>query len=94
MSNEKNNGSKVGPQVKGWSTEEKAQYEVYRNGNLSRETIAGWIKNDLSAVSSFVHGCISDKTIFDALVDAFYARYKKLHDEKVSQPELDLNDKS
>lgn len=80
---EKNNGSKVGSQVKGeWSTEAKAQYEVYRNGNLSRDTIAQWIRNDLSAVISFSHGCLDDKLIFDALVNAFYARYEKLHGEK------------
>lgn len=61
------------------TTEEKAQYEVFTNGNLPRETIEKWIRNDLSAIQSFVHGCLNDKTVFEAVVDAYYNRYKKLH---------------
>lgn len=81
MLNEKNSSSKVGTKVKGWTTEEKAQYEVYKNGDLSRATIADWIRNDLQSIASFIHGTLTDETIFNATVDAYYARYKKLHVE-------------
>lgn len=82
MSNEKNNSAKVGTQVNGWSTEEKAQYEVFKNGSLSRETIDKWIRNDLGAIASFVHGVMTDDKIFEALSLAYYERYKKLHEVK------------
>lgn len=61
------------------TTEEKAQYEVFTNGDLPKETIAKWIKNDLSAAASFIHGCLRDPMIFDALVEVYYKRYKNLH---------------
>lgn len=64
------------------TTEEKAQYEVFRNGELPRETIATWIKNDLTATASFIHGCLRDEMIFEALVDAYFKRYKNLHAKK------------
>lgn len=64
------------------TTDEKAQFEVFANGNLPRETIARWIKNDLSAVLSFVHGVLRDEKIFNALVDAYFERYKVMHEEK------------
>lgn len=61
------------------TTEEKAQYEVFKNGNLPRETIEKWIRNDLSAVLSFIHGVLNDKEIFDLLVDKYYEKYTRLH---------------
>lgn len=85
---EKNNSAKVGPQVSGWSTEEKAQFEVYRNGSLSRDTIAKWIRNDLGAIASFVHGVMTDEKIFGVLTDAYFERYKKLHEEKSNGKEV------
>lgn len=62
------------------TSEEKAQYEVFRNGDLPKETIEQWITNDLMAVKSFVSGILEDKTIFNALTSAYYERYKKLHE--------------
>lgn len=71
-----------------FTSEEKAQFEVFRNGKLSRETIEKWVRNDLTAVMSFIHGTLKDESIFKALVDAYYYRYQKLHENG------DLNDKS
>lgn len=62
-----------------FTTEEKAQYEVFKNGNLPRETIKKWIENDLGAIISFAHGCLRDEIILKALVDTYYDRYTKLH---------------
>lgn len=92
---EKNNGAKTTPQ-KGqresfFTTEEKAQYEVFRNGNLPRETIEKWIRNDLSAVLSFVHGILNDEEIFTVLVDKYYEKYKKLHENSPSDVEEIIN---
>lgn len=62
-----------------FTTEEKAQYEIFRNGTLPKETIAKWIKNDLSAINSLVHACLNDEGVFNALVEAYYNRYLELH---------------
>lgn len=64
------------------TTEEKAQYEVFRNGELPKQTIEKWIRNDLGAIMSFVQGCLTDPTIFRAVADAYYERYKKLHEDQ------------
>lgn len=95
MNEQENNGAEdsaeteVHPGIEGTTngqnlvtTEEKAQYEVFRNGDLPRETISGWITNDLKAIMSFVHGCLNDPQIREPLIDAYYARYKKLHAAK------------
>lgn len=58
---------------------EKAQYEVFANGTISKERIGEMIDNDLKAVLSFAHGLLRDKEIHDALVDAYYKRYLGLH---------------
>lgn len=64
------------------TTDEKAQYEVFANGDLPKDTISKWIRNDLSACLSFIHGVLRDEKIFNALVDAYYDRYKMLHDSQ------------
>lgn len=85
MLNEKEkSSSKVAPEVDSFfTTEEKAQYEIFRNGELSRETIGKWVRNDLTSIGSFIHGTLNDATIFNALVDAYYFRYQKLHGKEV-----------
>lgn len=81
MENEqKNDGAKVAPQAF-VGTDEKAQYEVFRNGSIPRETIAEWVANDLKAILSFVSGVLKDERIREPLIDAFYERYKKLHEQ-------------
>lgn len=82
MNEQKNNGAKNTPKNQPIGTDEKAQYEVFRNGNLPRETIREWIGNDLKSIQSFVHGCLNDPDIFDAIVDAYYKRYSQLHEQK------------
>lgn len=81
MNEQKINGAKSAPQAI-VGTDEKAQYEVFRNGDLPRETIKEWIGNDLKAILSFVSGVLRDPEIMEPLVDAYYARYKKLHAPK------------
>lgn len=75
-----------------FTTDEKAQYEVFKNGNIPRETLANWIENDLRAILSFVHGCLNDKVIKEALIDAYYMRYKALHNQGATGKE-ECNDK-
>lgn len=62
-----------------WTTEEKAQYEVFRNGELPRETIEQWVTNDLRTIMSFISSVLNEKEVKDALVDAFYQKYLKYH---------------
>lgn len=90
MLNEKENVSAKAEAETGpfFTTEEKAQFEVFRNGKLSRETIEKWVRNDLTAVMSFIHGTLKDESIFKALVDAYYYRYQRLHENSK------LNDES
>lgn len=79
---QKNDGPKVSGQDERFITAaEKAQYEVFANGNLPRETIHKWIGNDLRAIQSFVHGVLNEPTIMEAVVNAYYDRYKKMHNE-------------
>lgn len=61
------------------TTDERAQYEVFRNGDLPRETIEKWIEADLRAIMSLVSGMLNDPEIRGPVVDAYYSRYKKLH---------------
>lgn len=63
-----------------FTLEEKAQYEVFKNGDLPRETIAKWTKQDLSAIRAFVHIITSNENVMEALVNGLYNNYKKLHD--------------
>lgn len=86
MNEKENSGAKISAEkkVKAGSefntTEEKAQYEVFRNGGLPRDTIAKWISNDLKSVISLVSGCLNDKDVFEAIVDAYYKKYRSLHE--------------
>lgn len=87
----KNVSPKVGSERESFlTTEEKAQYEVFKNGKLPRETIEQWIKNDFNTIRSFIHGCMSDPVIFQKIVDVFFERYQKLHE---AEKEV-FNDKS
>lgn len=61
------------------TTKEKAQYEIFRNGSLPRETIASWIRNDLTSILSLVSSLRSEKELFDALVDSMFIKYRSLH---------------
>lgn len=62
-----------------FTTAEKAQYEVFKNGGLPKETIEKWIRQDLNAIQSFVHGILNDPEIFPAVVDLYYKKYQALH---------------
>lgn len=72
-------------------TDERAQYEVFRNGELPRETLAKWLRNDLQSVSSLVNGCLQEPTVFEALVDAYYKKYQALHTKKTEDVEEGSN---
>lgn len=80
MKNEKNNGSKVVAQNGPVGIEESAQYEVFRNQDLSRDTVDQWCGNDLESIRALVQIIMDDPIVRGALVDAMYARYKKYVD--------------
>lgn len=88
MKHEKNISPKVetkGNEIPFLTTAEKAQYEVFNNGGLPKETIEKWIRNDLTAVLSFVHGILNDPDIFPAVVDLYFKKYQALHGNMVDQ---------
>lgn len=74
-----NTSPKVEAKENLFTTDEKAQYEVFKNGNLPRDTIQRWIENDLGAIISFAHGILKDERVKKTLVDAYYERYTALH---------------
>ena len=84
---EKNNGATTSPEnapvhkewVEPTTTEEKAQYQVFARGDLPKDQLREWINNDLRAVMSCISTLLTDKEDNSSLVDAFYARYQKLH---------------
>lgn len=88
MKDEKDVSPKVetkGSSIPFLTTAEKAQYEVFQNGALPRDTIEKWIRNDLTAVMSFVHGILNDPDIFPAVVDLYFKKYQALHGNLVDQ---------
>lgn len=80
MDNEKSKAQKIDGGAS--TTEEKAQYEVFKNGELPRATLDKWIRTDLESAMSVLHAIRHDDTIFKAVGDAFEARYRKLHSKQ------------
>lgn len=80
MNEKKNDGAKVGAKKAEAfvTTEAKAQYEMFRNGTLPRETVEQWLRTDFDAIMSLVHSIKHDPDVWDALVEAMYKKYKKL----------------
>lgn len=68
-----------GTENNAFTTAEKAQYQIFQKGDLPKEQLEQWIRNDLRAIQSFVHGCLNDPEIFEAVSNAYYKRYKALH---------------
>lgn len=87
MKNEKNNGTafsaekekaKLSPSSLPVSASEKAAYEVFKRGDISRATIEGWLRNDLRSVHALVSEILHDNDLFAVLSDKYYARYRDL----------------
>lgn len=87
MKNEKNNGTafsaekekaKLSPSSLPVSASEKAAYEVFKRGDISRATIEGWLRNDLRSVHALVSEILHDDDLFTVLSDKYYARYRDL----------------
>lgn len=78
---QENDGAKVSPKTAGelFTTAEKAQYEVFKNGTLPRETIQKWVTADLRAIQSLVYGILNDEVLKEAVAEHYYKIYQKLH---------------
>lgn len=62
---------------------ERAQYELFESGMLERSKIEEWVRNDLRSSYALLHSILSEKIVFDSLVDVLYAKYKGLHADDV-----------
>lgn len=78
-------------QKKEFSADEKLQYAVFQNGNLSRDQIKEWYKKDVAGIYVLIAEVLRSEEALDALVEVAWKRYQKYHAEKTAQPELPLN---
>lgn len=74
MKHEKNNGAKVVAE-EGLSSAERAQVEAFRNGQVSKEVLEGWIRNDLQSAVSLLMSMLHDPEVWRVVADRYYARY-------------------
>lgn len=79
-----------GKMAEGFSTSEKVDFTVFKDGTLSRETIRSWLSTDIRGVYMILAEVLAAEEVLDALTDVFYKRYKKLHEAKMAQTELPL----
>lgn len=63
------------------TSDEKAQYEVFRNGKIDRETIAKWTRADIQSANALLSACWREESVFQALVDSLFAKYQALHQQ-------------
>lgn len=81
MYGKKNNGPETPSENGPVGLKENADFEVFRNGELPKETIAKWLANDLKAVLSLVSGILKDAELNSLIVDYYYGQYKKMHEK-------------
>lgn len=58
---------------------DKIDYEVFKNGSISKETIKEWLKKDIQGVYVLLSEMLYSPEVIDALVEVFYQRYLKMH---------------
>lgn len=67
----------------------KIQYEVFKNGTLTKEQIAENLKKDIAGVVVTIHEILNSPVCMEALVDAFYTRYEDFHKQAQMKDAID-----
>lgn len=75
------------------SIDQRIQFNVLQNADLSRETIKQWLEKDIKGVYILLADILQSSEIMDAIVNVFYKRYQELHDSAKVSPELFTNGK-
>lgn len=93
MDNEKKNhsGKDSAKKQSVFTTAEKAQYEVFRNGSITKAQLEEWLRNDIKSIRAFCYTVEHDPRIWEVFVDVHYERYQALHQ---NGQEAVTNDKS
>lgn len=76
-----------------FTVQEKIDYQVFSNKNLSREQLRAWFVKDIKGVYVLLSELLDTTEAIDALTDVYYKRYKDFHEAQQNQTELPLNDK-
>lgn len=74
-----------------FTVQEKIDYQVFSNQNLSREQLRAWFVKDIKGVYILLSELLNTTEAIDALTDVYYKRYKDFHEAQKNQPELPLN---
>lgn len=72
------------------SAKEKLEFAVFHDADISKDQISTWLQNDIRGVYLLLSEVLASRECLDALVDVFYKRYLKFHEDKKNNPELDL----
>lgn len=64
------------------SVDAKIQYSVFQDGQLSRDTIKGWLSKDIRGVYLLLSELLTSPEALDALTEVFYKRYLSFHEQK------------
>jgi len=64
----------------------RADYEVFKNGQLTREQIAEWLQKDIQGIYVLLSEILGTPEILDAIVNVFYSRYTDIHRAPVETP--------
>lgn len=70
----------------------KVDYAVKENANIGKEQIREWLVKDIRGSYLLILEVLNSEESIDALVEIFWKRYRRLHDQKNAQPELPLKD--
>lgn len=63
------------------STAEKAQFEAFKRGEISRETFGQWISNDLKSAVSLLMTVLHDPQAKEVIIDLYYRSYIERKEE-------------
>lgn len=58
---------------------DKIDYAVFKDANISEETIGKWMKNDIECAYILISEIMHDADMQKALLKIFWERYQRLH---------------
>lgn len=76
------NGKPVHDPLHGRSVNQKVDYALFTDANLSRDTIKGWLKNDIRGMYLTLAEVLASNDCIEALTEVMYKRYTGIHKAK------------
>lgn len=71
--------------------DQKAQYQVFKDGKITREQIGEWLQKDIQGIYVLLSEILGTPEILDVLVGVFYKRYTDIHRAPVDEPLVNSN---